>query len=117
MLRRSAVSLCPLRRFAPDVKFIIPITKGIIRDQRARRTAMFALALAALAVLFAGATFLSGRLAAQPLVFLCYWAVCAWLAFSAMLLALYDLLALRAAAQRERKRLGKKIFGDHDSKK
>lgn len=82
-----------------------------------RRMAMFVLVLAALLILFAGATFLSGWLAGRPLVFLLYWAACAWLTFSAMLLAFYDLIATRAAAQRERKRLREKIFGDDDRTK
>jgi hypothetical protein len=42
--------------------------------------------------------------------FILYWGICAWLTLGAMLLALLDLLLLRAAARRERRRLEKEII-------
>ena len=65
---------------------------------------MFVLLIAALVMLFAGNTFLAGTLP-LPWGFMIYWAVCAWLTLAALLLALWDLLLLRAEARRERRRL------------
>jgi len=88
---------------------ILLMTRGIILDPRTRRWAMFILLLAALCMVFAGSTFLAGGIA-TPLSFLIYWGVCAWLTLGALLLALWDLLLLRAAARRERRRLEKQII-------
>jgi hypothetical protein len=93
------------------LKLVILITKGLIRDQHTRRMAMFVIVLAALAMLFAGATFLSDWLRAAPWWFLIYWAACAWLTFCAVLMALFDLLLVRARARRVRKELQHEIFG------
>lgn len=79
---------------------LLQITRGIIRDPRTRRSAMFFLLLAALVQLFAGAVFLDGYLCARPLLFLLYWGFCAWITLAAALLALYDMLLIRAAARR-----------------
>lgn len=72
---------------------------------------MFVILIAALVLLFAGATFLSSGLMANPVWFILYWAVCAWLTFSAFLLAIYDLIAIRIKSQRERRALREEIFG------
>lgn len=96
------------------MKFIIPITKGVIRDQHSRRMAMFVIVIVALLTLFAGATFLSGWLSENPLIFLGYWAGCAWLTLCSVLLAVYDLIVTRAEARRERRKLKRDIFGGHD---
>jgi len=87
------------------------MTRGIILDPRTRRWAMFILLLAALCMLFAGSTFLSGSIV-MPWGFIAYWGVCAWLTFGALLLALWDLLLLRAAARRERRKLEKQFIKD-----
>jgi membrane protein implicated in regulation of membrane protease activity len=86
------------------LRTIILMTRGILLDPRSRRWAMFILLLAALAMLFAGSTFLSGEIN-TPWSFLVYWGICAWLTLAALLLALWDLLLLRVAARRERRRL------------
>jgi hypothetical protein len=96
-------------------KSIIHTTKGIIRDQKVRRGAMFILVLAALLMAFAGSTFLNGWLVADKWTFLIYWLVCAWLTMTAMLLALFDMLAVRLLLRREQRRLKKKTFSGHDS--
>ena len=97
------------RSFA--VKYIILITKGVIRDQSSRRMVMFVIVLAALVMLFAGVTFLGGWLAENPVIFLVYWAACGWMTFAAILLALFDLIVVRAQERRERQRLKEEIFG------
>jgi hypothetical protein len=95
-------------------KTILLITRGILLDPRARRWAMFVLLLAALVMLFAGSTFLAGTLSLWG--FVIFWGACAWLTMAALLLALWDLLMVRAAARRERRRLEKQTFhrNDHD---
>ncbi len=88
------------------LRTVLLITRGILLDPRTRRWAMFILLLAALAMLFAGSTFLAGSIA-PPWDFLLYWGICGWLTLAALLLALWDLLLVRAAARRERRRLEK----------
>jgi hypothetical protein len=90
-------------------KLIIAITRGLIRNQHTRRTTMFVILVAALLMLFCGATFLLVTLTEHPLAFVCYWVACAWLTLSATLLALFDLLTVRAQAWRERQRLKAEI--------
>jgi hypothetical protein len=90
---------------------ILLVTRGIILDPRSRRWSMFILLLVALLMLFAGSSFLSGALD-TPMSFLLYWGVCAWLTLAALLLALWDILLLRAAARRERRKLEKHVL-DH----
>ena len=91
------------------LRTIILLTRGILLDPRTRRGAMFVLLIAALVMLFAGNTFLAGTLP-LPWGFMIYWAVCAWLTLAALLLALWDLLLLRAAARRERRKLERQIL-------
>jgi hypothetical protein len=92
------------------VKLIIQTIQGIIRNQPARRKVMFVVLIAAMLMLFAGMTFAGGWLTDNLMVFLAFWAACAWLALSAILLAIYDLLALRSLARQERRRLKNEIF-------
>ena len=91
------------------LRTIILVTRGILLDPRTRRWAMFVLLLAALVMLFAGSTFLAGNLS-SPWSFIVYWSVCGWLTLAALLLALWDLLLLRAAARRERRRIQKQMI-------
>ena len=100
-------------------KFIIQISKGLIRDQRARRTLMFYSVLAALVLLFAGSTFLSGLLDPHehPFLVLAYWAGCAWITLLAVLLALYDMVKVRADVRRERRRLERELIEKAEKEK
>ncbi len=93
------------------LRTILLITRGIILDPRVRRWAMFVLLLAALLMLFAGSTFLADS-NSSPWHFIIYWFVCGWLTLAALLLALWDLLLVRAAARRERRKLHKQMI-DH----
>lgn len=63
---------------------------------------MFALLVTALLLLFVGSTFLSSILNPRehPVWFVFYWFVCGWLTFTAMLLALLDLLVVRMQARK-----------------
>ncbi|MGB8353714.1 MAG: hypothetical protein WCD79_07505 [Chthoniobacteraceae bacterium] len=98
------------------MKLVIQLTKALIHDQHARRTAMFGIVCVALVGLFAGTTFLSGYLSENPVTFLAYWAVCAWLTMAAVLLAIFDLMAMRMQLRREKRRLKEEIFGRHEEK-
>ncbi len=71
---------------------------------------MFFVMLSALVMLFFGATFLDGWLREHPVLFLFYWLACAWATLTAVLLALYDLLVIRAEVRRERRRLAAEIL-------
>ena len=90
-------------------KFIIQVSKGLIRDQRARRTLMFYTVLVSLVLLFAGSTFLWPLLREHPFFFLAYWAGCAWITLLAVLLALYDMMKVRTEVRRERRRLEREL--------
>ena len=114
----SSIAARPIRRDSPTsgvLRLIIPITKGLIREQSARRSMIFFVMLTALVMLFLGATFLDGWLREHPVFFILYWLACAWATLTALLLALYDLLTIRVAAQRERRRLAAEHFKRKDS--
>lgn len=77
---------------------------------------MFIILLIALLMLFAGATFLNSGLMANPWMFVVYWGVCAWLTIVSVLLAIFDMLAIRARAREERRALRAEIFGERNRK-
>jgi hypothetical protein len=86
-------------------KFIIQVSKGLLRNQRARRLMMFYGIIIAMVLLFFGSTFLENRLRQNLLLFVIYWGACAWLTILVLGMALLDILLIRSAARRERKRL------------
>lgn len=86
-------------------KQILALTKLLIRDQTMRRQTMFYVVLFALLLLFSGSSFLADDLRHHPITFLFYWAACASLTILSVLLAVFDLLVVRAAARVARKRL------------
>jgi hypothetical protein len=91
-------------------RFIIHFTRGLIREQRTRRSVMFFGMLGTLIWLFVGATFLDAPLRQRPFLFVLYWLACAWVTLLVVLLALFDLLMVRAAAQREKRRLAQEML-------
>jgi protein-S-isoprenylcysteine O-methyltransferase Ste14 len=97
----------PLR----TTSFIIHATRGVIRDPNMRRKTMFALLIAALVFLFFGSTFLQSTLNPRehPFWFIFFWLVCAWLTVTAMLLAIFDMLLVRAAARKAERILRQQI--------
>jgi predicted membrane protein len=92
------------------IKLIIQISKGLIRDPHTRRAVMFYTVLAALVMLFLGATFLWHLLVLNKWIFILYWFACAWITILAAGLALFDLLMVRAEGRRARKRLEAEIM-------
>jgi len=88
----------PLR----TTSFVVHATRGLIRDQNARRKTMFVVVLVALLLLVSGSTFLQSALNPRehPIWFVLFWLICAWLALTAMLLAILDMLVVRGAARK-----------------
>ena len=89
------------------VSFAIHATRGLVRDQNARRKTMFWIVIGAVLMLFCGATFLAPWLDAKvrPGWFILYWLSCAWITVTAVLLALLDLLLMRAQSRADKRRL------------
>jgi TRAP-type C4-dicarboxylate transport system permease small subunit len=96
----------PKRFTLPRVFNVVGLTRAIVRDQTLRRQTMFYVVLAAVGMLFLGCTVFADFLQHDhPLTFLFYWAACGWLTILSVLMAIFDLLLLRAAARAARKKL------------
>ena len=93
------------------ISFVVHATRGVIRDRQMRRKTMFILLIAALVLLLCGSTFLQSILNPheRPGWFIFFWAVCTWLALTAMLLAVFDLLMLRVEARKAQRTLHEKF--------
>jgi protein-S-isoprenylcysteine O-methyltransferase Ste14 len=93
----------PLR----TTSFVIHATRGLIRDRNARRKAMTLMLALALLLLVAGFTFLQPALNPQehPWRVILFWVACIWFTFTALLLALFDMLVLRLEARRAEREL------------
>ena len=91
--------------------FVVHATRGVIRDQNTRRKAMLFLLVLALLLLISGFTFLQPALNPQqhPWRVILFWIVCIWLTFTALLVALFDLLVLRLQARRAERALREKL--------
>ena len=87
------------------VPFSIHATRGLLRDERARRKTMALSLLAAVVMLVAGLTVLRPWLNPHehPWRFMLYWFLCAWDTLLVLLLALLDMLLIRAQGRAERK--------------
>src|ERR1700730_6256240 len=97
----------PLR----TMSFVIHATRGVIRDHNVRRKTMFVLVMIALALLFAGSTILQSFLNPHehPVWFILFWLICAWLAVTAVLLAVFDLLMVKSEARKAERILREKF--------
>src|SRR2546423_14291643 len=96
------------------VSCAIHSARGVIRDQSTRRWIMFITLVIAMLMLFFGTTFLQPLLSPRehPGWFILFWVACAWLTLTALLLALFDLLMLRAQDRTARKILREKLNRD-----
>ena len=96
------------------VSFAIHSARGVIRDQSTRRWVMFITLVIAMLMLFCGTTVLQPLLSPRehPGWFAFFWLACAWLTLTALLLALFDLLMLRARDRTARKTLREKLDRD-----
>ena len=72
---------------------------------------MFYVSLAAMAQLALGLV-LMGWLSRSVILFLLYWCFCAFLVCIMLLLAIYDMLAVRQEQTKELQRLREQIFGE-----
>lgn len=96
------------------VSFVVHATRGVIRDQKTRRKAMvFCLALAVF-LLLTGFTIFQTALNPRehPWFVVWFWIACVWLTFTAMLLAVFDLLIIRSEARKARRALREKLEAD-----
>ena len=76
---------------------------------------MFYGVLVALIVLFVGYAVLDRWLQDHPLAFVVYWAACAWITLLCVLLAIFDLLLVRAQGRREIRRIAQeKLRSERD---
>ncbi len=91
--------------------FILLLSKGILLDRPMRRRVLFWIVVANLGLLGTGALLLDAWLSEHPVLFLLFWGACLWLTLTSLLLAIYDLLAIRREAARERQRLKGRVFG------
>lgn len=84
---------------------VLGLTRAIVRDQTLRRQTMFYVVLGAVGMLFLGSTLFADFLHDHPITFMFYWAACGWLTILSVLMAIFDLLLLRASARAARKKL------------
>ena len=91
--------------------FATHAARGLLHDRQTRRQVMFWVVIAALVMLFAGATFLAPVLnpRIRPGWFILYWVACAWVTVTAVLLALLDLLQVRVQSREEKRRLAREM--------
>lgn len=92
------------------IGLVLAITRGIIIDQRVRRTVLFYIVLAAMLMAFVGGFPLSIWLMERPWLFILYWLGCAWLTLLSFMMALFDALLVARAARQEKKRLRREIL-------
>lgn len=89
---------------------IILLSKGILRDTRLRRNVMLWLMAAALVMLFLGSWLMSDDWARRHYVlYFLYWAFCLWITLTAVLLAVFDMLIIRATARAMRRQIERDI--------
>ena len=93
------------------VDFTVHATRGLLRDERARRKTMAVSLLIAVAMLVAGLTVLRPWLNPQehPWRFIFFWFACGWETLLVLLLALLDLLLVRAQARAARKAINERF--------
>ena len=98
-------------RVAP---FAIHATRGLLRDQKSRRRTMAVSIAVALFLLVTGLTVFRSWLDPHehPWRFIFFWLACAWETVLAILLALFDLLLMRAQERAARKVLREQMQSD-----
>jgi hypothetical protein len=98
-------------RVAP---FAIHATRGLLRDQKSRRRTMAVSILVAVILLVTGLTVFRSWLDPHehPWRFIFFWLAFAWETVLAILLALFDVLLVRAQERAARKALREQIQSD-----
>ena len=79
---------------------------------------MLAVLILAVLMVISGSTFLEAALHPREhlMRFLLFWLICAWLTVTALLLALFDLLLVRAAGRAACRKLDEEIAPRRDSR-
>ena len=100
------------------VPFTVQVTRGLLRDERSRRKTMGISLLIAVVMLIAGLTVLRPWLDphVHPWRFIFFWFACAWETVLVLLLALLDLLLVRAQARAARRTIREEFSKDAPSK-
>ena len=98
-------------RVAP---FAIHATRGLLRDQKSRRRTMAVSIAVALFLLVTGLSVFRSWLNPHehPWRFIFFWLACAWETVLAILLALFDVLLMRAQERAARKALREQMESD-----
>jgi len=89
------------------LSFAAHSARGLIQNQTTRRRLMIALLIVAVLMIAVGSSFFATRITAREhaVLFMVYWLVCGWITFTALLLALFDILLVRRDARTARKAL------------
>ena len=98
--------------------FTIHATRGLVREQKSRRVLMVISIVVALILLITGLTIFRSWLDPHehPWRFIIFWLACAWETVLAILLALFDVLLMRAQQRAARKALRAQIAGSVSDK-
>ena len=93
--------------------FTIHATRGLVREQKSRRVLMVISMVVALILLITGLTIFRSWLDPHehPWRFIIFWLACGWETVLAILLALFDVLLMRAQERAARKALRAQIAG------
>src|SRR5437588_5660884 len=108
----------PKEKELQSVSVVVHVTRGILRDQKTRRKAMVILLGLAVLMLVAGFTIFQSALNPRehPWFVILFWIACVWLTFTAMLLALFDLIVIRLEARRTRNALRERLESQASNK-
>lgn len=108
---RTVIKNSPDEKPLQTVSFIVHATRGVIRDQKTRRKAMVVLLALAVLMLLAGFTIFQSALNPHehPWFVILFWIACVWLTFTALLLALFDLIVIRLETRRARRALRERL--------
>ena len=108
----------PEEKNLETVSFVVHATRGLLRDQRTRRKAMVVLLALAVLMLVAGLTVFQSALNPRehPWFVILFWLACVWLTFTALLLAIFDLVAIRSETRRAQRALREKLEADAPNK-
>ena len=92
------------------LRLVILLSKGILRDSRMRRTVMLCLIGAAVVMLFFGSVLIPNDWARMHYcLYFLYWAFCLWITLAAVLLAVFDVLVIRATERAMRRQMERDI--------
>src|SRR6478672_1969694 len=93
--------------------FAAHATRGLLRDPGLRRKTMAIAIIVSLILVVTGLTVLRSSLDPHehPARFILFWFACGWITVTALLLALLDILLVRAEARRVRRALREEAAG------